>query len=129
MYNSGISVRDIYTDIITRCHEVTQLVLFLADPHNNVFASKVISEENRAVVTLASSLSDQAMILSNTIIHRIMKSKSEKFQEILSVLCNESLTSSVVETMQSVFYHGVSIRYGWISEISLCKLPVSTDVI
>jgi hypothetical protein len=67
-------------------------------------------DENRAVVTLASTLSDQAMILSNTI-HKIMKSKPEKFQEFLNIPFNESLSDSVVETMQAVFYHGISVWY------------------
>ena len=112
LYNSEISVKDIYTIIITRCYEITALALSLADPYNNSLTSakKTISENYRTGITLASNLSDQAMILSATI-HKVLESGPEKFQEVLSVISNESLTDSVVAAMQSVFYHSVCIQY------------------
>ena len=112
LYNSGISDKNIYT-VITTCHEMTTLALSLANPKKimtALVAKKVISEENEAGITLNSKPSEQAMILS-TIIHKTMKSEPKKFQEFLDVLSKESLIDNIVETLWSVFYHGVCVQY------------------
>ena len=112
VYNSEISVKfkDIYTGIITTCHEMIALALSLADPHKILSAKKTITEKHRAEITLASNLSDQAIVLLTTI-QNILKSNLEKFREFLDILSNESLTDSVVEAMTSIFYHSVYIQY------------------
>ena len=112
LYNSGISDQDIYT-VITTCHEMTTLALSFANPKKiatTLVAKKVISEESEAGITLNSEPSEQAKILS-TIVHKAMKTEPEKFKEFLSVLSKESLIDNIMETLWSVFYHGVCIQY------------------
>ena len=112
LYNSVLSDQDICT-VITTCHEMTTLALSLANPKKIVttlVAKKVISEENEAGITLNSKPSEQAMILS-TIVHKTMKTEPEKFKEFLGILSKESLIDNTVETLWSVFYHGVCIQY------------------
>ena len=112
LYNSGISDQDICT-VITTCCEMTTLALSLTNPSKittTLVAKKVISEEDEAEITLTSKPSEQAMILSATV-HKTMKIEPEKFKEFLHVLSKESLIDNIVETLWSVFYHGVCIHY------------------
>ena len=112
LYNSGISEESI-SSVITTCHEMTTLALSLANPNKiatTLVAKKVISEEDEAEITHNSKPNEQAMILSATI-HKEIKSEPKKFQEFLDVLSKESLIDNIVETLWSVFYHGVCIQY------------------
>ena len=132
LHNSGISDKNIYT-VITTCHEMTTLALSLANPKKiatTLVAKKVISEGSEAGITLNSKPSEQAMILS-TIVHKTMKIEPEKFQEFLGVLSKESLIDNVVETLWSVFYHGVCIQYaGYLKFLyaSLHNKPTSSNL-
>ena len=115
LYNSEVSAKGIYAVIATvipTCHEMTTLAISVANPTviaTSLVAKNIISEDE-AEITLASKPSEQAMILAATI-HQNMKLKPKKFQEFLSILSTESLTDSVVETMQSMFYHSICIQY------------------
>ena len=112
LYNSRISDKNIYT-VITTCREMTTLALSLANPKKiktSLLAKKIISEEDEAEITPISKSSEQAMILSDTVLNK-MRSQPEKFQEFLDILLKESLIDNIVETLWSVFYHGVCIQY------------------
>ena len=112
LYNSEISENSIYT-VITTCHVMTTLALSLANPKKiktSLLAKKIISEEDEAEITPISKPSEQAMILSDTVLNK-MRSQPEKFQEFLDILLKESLIDNIVETLWSVFYHGVCIQY------------------
>ena len=112
LYNSEISVKDIYTvitTVTTTCHEMITLALSLADTHKvatSLLAKKI---KHGAVMTFDSKPSDQTMI-SSPRIHTIIKSEPEKFREFLSIL-SESPLESVVEAIQSVFYRSVCSQY------------------
>ena len=112
LYNSRISAEGIYT-VISTCHEMTTLALSIANTNKiaaNLLANKIISIEHEAEITLVSKPSEQAVILSAAV-HQTMESEPEKFQKFLNILSTESLIDSVVETLQSVFYHSVCIQY------------------
>ena len=112
LHNSRISDKNIYT-VITTCREMTTLALSLANPKKiktSLLAKKIISEEDEAEITPISKPSEQAMILSDTVLNKI-RSQPEKFQEFLDILLKESLIDNIVETLWSVFYHGVCIQY------------------
>ena len=112
LHNSGISDKNIYT-VITTCREMTTLALSLANPKKiktSLLAKKIISEEDESEITPISKPSEQAMILSDTVLNK-MRSQPEKFQEFLDILLKESLIDNTVETLWSVFYHGVCIQY------------------
>ena len=112
LYNSGISEKSIYT-AITTCREMTKLALSLANPNKiatSLLAKEIISEEDELEITCISKPNEQAMILSTTV-HKKMKSEPENIQEFLDVLSKESLIDNIVETLWSVFYHGVCIQY------------------
>ena len=108
-YNSGISVKDFHTMII-KCHEMTTLALFLAN-HSKIvtslLAKKIITEENETEITLASRPNE---ILAATL-HKRITLEPEKFLEFLNILSKESLIDNIVETLWSVYYHGVCIQY------------------
>ena len=114
LYNSGISEKKISSVITTMsCYEMTMLALSLANPNKiatSLFAKKIISKENEAKIALISKPSEQAMILEATV-HEKVISEPEKFQEFLNVLSKELLIDNIVETLWSVFYHGVCIQY------------------
>ena len=112
LYNSRISDKSIYT-VITTCREMSTLALSLANPKKiktSLLVKKIISEEDEAEITPISRPSEQAMILSDTVLNK-MRSQPEKFQEFLDILLKESLIDNIVETLWSVFYHGVCIQY------------------
>ena len=112
LHNSGISDKNIYT-VIATCREMTTLALSLANPKKiktSLLAKKIISEEDEAEITPISKPSEQAMILSDTVLNK-MRSQPQKFQEFLDILLKESLIDNTVETLWSVFYHGVCIQY------------------
>ena len=73
LYNSDISVKDIYTvitTVTTMCHEMTTLALSLADSNRiatSLLVKNIISQKQRAEITPTSKPSDRAMILSATI--------------------------------------------------------------
>ena len=107
LYSSEISERSICT-VITACRE---LMTSLSNPDkitNSLLEEKIILEENEAEIALISKPS----VLAATILKKI-KSEPEKFQEFLDVLSKESLKliDNIVETLWSVFYHGVCIQY------------------
>ena len=116
LYNSEISVKDIYT-VISSWYEMITLALSLGDLSRiatKLLEKEIISEEQRAEITLASQSNEKARILSATV-HKTVISKPEKFREFLNILSSTdhelqhlwSQVDSTVETLWSMFKHDI----------------------
>ena len=110
----GILTNNIHKVIVANKDTLTS-AFSSADPNTiavMLSIKGVISKEDEAQISLASTLSEKAALLI-TVIDNKVKSNPEKFQDFLNSLCGAklSLPGDIVETLWSDYYDSVYNQY------------------